>query len=235
MFTIIIRSQVEEERELLKKMCKEVTAHLSNEKLNLIYDISDASYTPECAIVDICEKEGFSFMKEIRERYPNIEIMLIADAGISPMKYLNPQIRPISLAIKPYEEKEISQVVRDFIYRFLVEDEGAMWIDGPDGKIKIQYKNIMYFEATNKMLSVRLDSVEYIIYGSLEKLEKTLPDSFIRCHRGFIVNHNYISKVRFSENYLVLNSGIQIPLSRTYKQAIRRIINNGQDEKEILS
>ncbi|MBE5932632.1 MAG: LytTR family transcriptional regulator [Lachnospiraceae bacterium] len=235
MFTMLIHSEDEEEREFLCDICKEVTAHVSNEKINIIYDISEADSEPECAIVNICEDDGLEYVKNIRNKFSNIEVMLIADAKISPMKYLNPQIRPISLAIKPYSKNEVEEVVGEFLHKLLAEEEGGMWIDTSDGKIKVQYNNILYLEASNKMLSLRLNSMEYNIYGSLDKFEKSLPDSFVRCHRSYIVNGTFISKVRFSENYLVLNNQIQIPLSRTYKQAIRGLMSNGHNEKEILS
>jgi len=139
------------------------------------------------------------------------------------------------IMIKPYSKNEVEEVVGEFLHKLLAEEEGGMWIDTSDGKIKVQYNNILYLEASNKMLSLRLNSMEYNIYGSLDKFEKSLPDSFVRCHRSYIVNGTFISKVRFSENYLVLNNQIQIPLSRTYKQAIRGLMSNGHNEKEILS
>ncbi len=230
MFTILVHSEDEEERALLLDICKEVTAHISNEKVNMVYDISEADSDVECVIVNICNNNGLEYVKNIRWKYPNVEVMLIADATISPMKYLNPQIRPLSLSIKPYSDAEIREVINEFLHKLLAEEEGGMWIDTSDGKIKVQYSSILYLEASNKMLCVRLNSVEYNIYGSLDKYERNLPESFVRCHRGYIVNSHYISKVRFSENYLLLNGEIEIPLSRTYKQAIRGVINNGNSE-----
>jgi len=230
MFTMLVHSRDEEERGLLYDICKEITAHISNEKVNMIYDISEADSDIECAVVNICENDGLEYVKNIRWKYPNVEVMLIADATISPMKYLNPQIRPLSLVIRPYSNEEIKEVMGGFLHKHLAEEEGGMWIDTSDGKIKVQYSSILYLEASNKMLCVRLNSVEYNIYGSLDKYEASLPESFVRCHRSYIVNSHYISKVRFSENYLVLNGEIEIPLSRTYKQVIRGVISNGNNE-----
>ncbi|MBR3600437.1 MAG: LytTR family transcriptional regulator DNA-binding domain-containing protein, partial [Lachnospiraceae bacterium] len=168
-------------------------------------------------------------------RYPEAEIMLIADSTISPMKYLNPQIRPLSLAIKPYSDSELSLVMQEFVSKLLARDDGGIWIDTLSGKVKLAYSSILYLEASNKMISIRQNSMEYSIYGSLEKLEQELPDEFVRCHRSYIVNSKRISKVKFSENYLVLDDGLRLPLSRTCKQAIREVIGRGNSEKEVLS
>lgn len=234
MFTMLMYTESDEEKKLLRELVKEVTALISDEKVNIIYDVYEADSEPECAIVNICDESKLEYAKDIRSRYPNIELMLISNGSISPMKYLNPQIRPLSLAIVPYETNEIKEVIRDFLHKIIAVDGGGMWIETSDGKIKVNYSSILYLEATNKMLRVRLDSVEYSIYGSLEKLEKELPEVFVRCHRSYIVNTGYISKVRYSENYIQLKNQVQIPMSRSHKQVIKEVLDHGTN-KEILS
>ncbi len=234
MFTMLMHTESDEEKKLLRELVKEVTALISDEKVNIIYDVYETDSEPECAIVNICDEGKLEYAKDIRSRYPNIELMLISNGSISPMKYLNPQIRPLSLAIVPYGTNEIKEVIRDFLHKVIAVEEGGMWIDTYDGKIKVNYNSILYLEATNKMLRIRLDSVEYSIYGSLEKLEKDLPEVFVRCHRSYIVNTGYISKVRYSENYIQLKNQVQIPMSRSHKQVIKEVLEHGTD-KEILS
>ena len=206
MFTMLMHTESDEEQKLLRGLVKEVTALISDEKVNIIYHVYEADSEPECAIVNICDEAKLEYAKDIRKRYPDIDLMLISSGSISPMKYLNPQIRPLSLAIVPYGTNEIKEVIRDFLHKVIAVEEGGMWIDTYEGKIKVNYRNILYLEAANKMVSIRLDSVEYSIYGSLEKLEKDLPENFVRCHRSYIVNTGYISRVRYSENYIQLKT-----------------------------
>lgn len=208
----------------LQEMCKNTVAYISDEKLNIVknnlLDVAD----PELAVVNLCDENGIKNAKNIRKRFPNTEIMLIADSEISPMEYLNPDIRPSSLIIRPYKHNELYGVIRDFMQQIITENENGIWIDTSEGKSKVLFSNILYVEARDKRLFIRQNAIEYSIYDSLENFIKKLPANFIRCHRSFAINSQHISRIRFSENYILLSEDVTVPLSRTYKQNIRELV-----------
>lgn len=224
MITMLIYGCSQAEIDEIKKLSSSVIARICDKKLNILIDDLHHDQEPELAIVNICGEKTANKAIAVREQYKNTAMMLISDTAISPMEYLNPFIHPLSLLIKPYEEKELYRVLLDFIKKIIDENEDGIWIDSCSGKIKVLYSNILYFEANNKMLNVRLESVEYSIYGSLEQYAKRLPTFFERCHRGVIVNTRFIERIRFSENYIKLNNGEQIPLSRSYKQNFKEMM-----------
>lgn len=49
----------------------------------------------------------------------------------------------------------------------------------------------------------------------IKELEQQLPDFFIRVHRSYLINENYIDQKK--ANFIVINK-IKIPLSRNYKE-----------------
>lgn len=54
----------------------------------------------------------------------------------------------------------------------------------------------------------------------LEQLEKMLiQDNFLRCHRSYIINLDYISDINNSD--FVLNDGTLIPLKRDHKKVFK--------------
>ena len=223
MVTLLIYGCKQKEYESIRTKCADIVAKVSDEKL-IIYDTTECEKTPDFAIVNICTEGGLDNVYKVRERFKDVAIMLISNTRISPMQYLNPAIHPLSLIISPYTDNEMETVLYDFIQKRLDENEDGIWIDSYDGKVKALYSNILYVEALNKMLNIRLETVEYSVYGSLEQYEKKLPTTFLRCHRGVIVNTRFIDKVRFSENYIRLKNGEQIPLSRTYKQNFKEMM-----------
>ena len=224
MITMLIYGCKQGEVDVIRKLSSSVIARICDKKLNILVDNLDSEHEPELAVVNICEEGSVDNALKVRERYKDVAILLISNTQISPMKYLNPFIHPLSLLIRPYEEKELYQVLLEFIEKIIDEDEDGIWIDTCAGKVKALFSNILYFEANNKMLNVRLESVEYSIYGSLDQYEKRLPSFFSRCHRGVIVNTRFIERIRFSENYIKLKNGEHIPLSRSYKQDCKEMI-----------
>ena len=92
------------------------------------------------------------------------------------------------------------------------------------GKRLVPYSGIVYFESRNKKIFLGTDNEEYSFYGTLDNLEETLDDRFIRCHRSFIAAKKRISKIVLSKNIVVLDNGCEIPLSRSYKGKVKEAI-----------
>jgi two-component system response regulator AgrA len=66
--------------------------------------------------------------------------------------------------------------------------------------------------------------MEYPFYDTLDQLEERLADRFLRCHRSYLVNKSKVNKVYLSQNLLLLNSGEEIPLSRSYKPVVKQFM-----------
>lgn len=58
-----------------------------------------------------------------------------------------------------------------------------------------------------------LKPINFEVRYSLEKIEKDLNlDQFVRCHKSFIVNLNYVENIK--SNIAILENGEEIPVSR---------------------
>ena len=64
---------------------------------------------------------------------------------------------------------------------------------------------------------------EYDFYGTLDELENTLPEQFLRCHRSYIISVEKISLIKLSLHTVRLNNGCIIPVSRTYSKHLKEI------------
>jgi two-component system response regulator AgrA len=59
---------------------------------------------------------------------------------------------------------------------------------------------------------------------SLKELDAILPETFVRCHRSFVVNLNQVREVNKSEHLLHLDSGRTVEASqRNLPEVLRRI------------
>ena len=105
------------------------------------------------------------------------------------------------------------------------EDNGKSFLIETKGeRILLPYSHIHYFEAREKKTFVRAGMTEYSLFKTLGMLEEELPAQFRRCHRSYIVNTSKLRRVNLSENYLDLGDGIEVPVSKTYKQEFRKLL-----------
>jgi len=89
-------------------------------------------------------------------------------------------------------------------------------LDVENGFIMCNTRNIEYCYA-NQSYTVVVTSTknEILVSKSLKELEEILPENqFYRTHKSFLVNIYYIRKfVRAKESYVLLKSGVKIPVS----------------------
>lgn len=85
-------------------------------------------------------------------------------------------------------------------------------------KVFINLHEVLYIERNTRKVRIVAEDVEYMTYESLNSLIGRLPDNFIRCHTGYIVNMNYVKSIH--TNYLVLKNDMKISIGRAYKGAL---------------
>ena len=235
MISMLIYSCKRNEIELLQEISKDIMAFQSEERLDIVtFDNPKAIVLEEfenidVAYIDITDKYGLQIAKDLRAGFPNVEIMIISDNTISPLMYLTPNVRAASLLLKPLDYGIIENGIRELFDSWKPNEtskEAFFSFEDEKEHRRIPYSQILYFEARNRRVYIRVQSKEYGIYGALDSLEEVLPKQFKRCHRSFIINTSYIGKVWYSKNSILLKNDEEIPLSRSYKAVIKEVVKN---------
>ncbi len=185
----------------------------------------------DISCIDVTVNGGIPLAEQARTLNQNMCMIILADSSLSPMEYIRPSITANSLLLRPFSKATLDKVVRDcfadYLRRYQQEDGTDNFvIDNRDGRQLIPYQQIVFFESRSKKIFVNTGSKEYSLYDTLDNLEKQLQgDSFIRCHRSFIVSKRYIDKVIFSRSIILLENGYEIPLSRTYRSSVKECMH----------
>ncbi len=181
-------------------------------------------------IYDICNENALKLLPELRKSYPQPQLMILADMSVSPMEYIRPDLRVSSLLLKPWTKQQLTDVLYDFLNDYCESCEQAAnggsdsyVVETREGTINIPYEQIYFFEAREKKIYVCVGKEAYGFYSAIDKLVDELPPYFARCHRGFIVNTRKIKKIMLSQNIIYLSDGYGVPLSRSYKAALKGI------------
>ena len=95
----------------------------------------------------------------------------------------------------------------------LPEQEEAFQLEVRGDVRRIPYREILFFEAGNKRLTLHMQRREIPFAGTLEKLAEELPEEFIRVHKSFIVNRSAITEIRYGQNLVILGGGSTVHIS----------------------
>lgn len=164
----------------------------------------------------------------IRRRDDRVEIVLLTARGISADKLVIPEIRPLFLWMCPLEESSLPDMFlricrymacreeKDhFSHRFLIRKKTVRKV--------FPYSSILYFETRNKRVILYRSGDEHEFYDSFSSMEARLPEEFVRCHRSFIVNLTYVTRVDFAHFQIILEGDIIIPVSRKYRRRTEQV------------
>lgn len=166
--------------------------------------------------IEMPNLDGFAVADKLYEVNNSIYILYLTSYSKFAVSSIKHRVYRYILKNEPDELKEgIIQLLKDLStlnirFRFTYRDEAY----------SIPYSSIMCFESKHNKVAIHTIGKTYETVTTLKELQTVLPHNFHRCHSGFIVNVSNIQNIE--QNVLLLNSNMQIPLSRKYKQEVIR-------------
>lgn len=241
MIVMLISDGSEKERQYIVSYARELAGRWTEESWRMVQcktreeleEVVNERGKTDLICVDITMEGALELTRKLRRISPSSYIILIASPKISPAVYMRPAIGAESLLLKPLSAAQIQEVlseaVRAYLDRFYRPDEKKVFvIEHKGGRSLIDYENIYFFESREKRVYLNTETEEYGFYDTLDQLETRLLEGFMRCHRSFLVNKKKIVKVFLSQNRLVLENDFEIPLSRSYKPAVKAYLEKGE-------
>lgn len=149
----------------------------------------------------------------------NISIVYISDHKIETSKLIDS--RPIKLLIEPITENDIID-----IFAVLSKIRGNTTNcfklkNGNDIKF-IPYKDILYFASVARKILVITNKGKYSCYGKIMELKDIT--GFIKVHKSFLINLNYIKEYNYKT--LKMENNDEIPISQSLRPSVKNIIEN---------
>ncbi len=84
-----------------------------------------------------------------------------------------------------------------------------------NNKSKVYLKELKYIKSDGNYLEFVTDDKRIIDRNKIKAILEQLPPNFVKVHRSYIINKNFVSAVNRSN--VILQTNINIPLSRTFK------------------
>ena len=232
MLTITVCAAPAQERRELEEICRELAARESGEDLEwfscgAVEELerrAPALDGADVVCLDMAQDGAVAAAERLRARWSQALLVLIVERTLSPLQYIRPTILAAALMLRPLSREEMARTMEEVLlaWRQRQGDGGGQFVFSAGGETRrVPFGEILYFEAREKRIFLRTGCREYGFYDTLEQLSGRLPEEFLRCHKSFIVNLAHLRGVNLSQNTLDLEGGVVLPVSRTYKPAVK--------------
>jgi hypothetical protein len=131
------------------------------------------------------------------------------------------------MAVPYYENEKVAGCVMA-IYPTFTEGKTVVTARTDDGWMPIPFDDVKYLEAKDRKTHVISTRANGTHKNTLQEFEYLLPrDTFVRCHRSFIVNVHHIEEIfphTHSTLLLSMAGGDKIPVSQSYSSYFRKML-----------
>ena len=131
------------------------------------------------------------------------------------------KVQPLNFIKKPIDSRKLKKCIQLTIKLLKIENKSFRYKKG-NNIIKVDIKDILYFESKGKKIKIVTYNESDYFYESLKSIAEELPKIFVRPHGSFLVNFNKINILK--SNSLVIENDIQIPISRRRLKNIRDML-----------
>lgn len=187
------------------------------------------NYLPDLVFLDIemPEANGFELFNKVNK--DSFEVVFVTAYSQFLEKSVN-EIGCFGYLQKPLEREKLLKIFERYQEKNIQKKYLKLANTLQNKRTLIKLEDVTFCKADDNYCEIYLknDKTKHILSRTLGDLEKKLPQQFFqRVHRSFIVNMNHVSYLEKDKNLLVINQNgeeIQkIPVSATYKEAIRKM------------
>lgn len=167
--------------------------------------------------IGLAQENGMELAKRLRELNVGCSIIYITSYA----EYMSDSFatHPLEYLMKPVDEERLEKAIKWDLQKNHRPGQIALPVRG--GLRKVEAKDILYAEAVNHKSAVHLLGEEIPVTLSFrEMLSRLRGDAFCRCHHSFVVNLEHVLKQ--TTRGLLLDTGTELPVSRTYQQEITK-------------
>lgn len=198
----------------------EVMNSILKEKPNLLFlDIDDFT------------KKPFDFANELSQ-YLETPPLFIAISSNKNNAYQSMKHDFIDYLLKPITELDIRKCIIKFQKKYIAKKKSTLCLKSYKDFHYLNTNNILFLKADNNATEFHLnDGKSTNAYKTLKTFESKLPENFLRIHKSYIINTDYISRINYSKHTFTIKSETAhscIPFTKTYSDNIEHI-------KELLS
>lgn len=214
-FTDIFREKLEMTAEKCGIECT-VSAFLNGAEMISMLNRFDAVFL-DVDMPGLSGEETAEYIIGSKKTLPIIFVTNHDDFVFSSFRY-----RPFGFLRKRYIDSELEDIIKR-LDKYLTEIERCYTFNSHNKLISVRLNDINYIEVYGHETLVHTANAVLTTSKALSAIEKELSEyGFIRTHKSFIVNTRYIFSVE--RNSIILSNGENLPVSRTKLADIKQMM-----------
>ena len=104
------------------------------------------------------------------------------------------------------------------------QSKDTIFLKNSKGTHRVPLSDLYYIESFKNYVHYHILDHTIEIKQSLSEVEKTLPqDQFLRIHRSYVVNVNFIQSLKYDG--IILANEKKLPVGRSYRENLKRIMS----------
>lgn len=169
--------------------------------------------------------DGMTCARLIRQWDKLVKIVFLTSS--TEFVYEGYEVNASGYLVKPLDTMKVTAYLQKTIAEVQGIAKGSISVTSGGVKRRILIDDILYLESRKNLVDVVLSpsGERLAVYTKLDEFEQLHRSKmWIRPHKSFIVNFLYIEE--YSGDNFVLRDGTVIPISRTYKNAVKASFYN---------
>ena len=188
---------------------RELVELLQNEPIDIIF-----------LDIDMPFFNGLDIAKMITEK--GLKTLLVFVTSYDALVYQTFAYRPFAFIRKSFFYEEIGDIIKRLEQELLSWREELV-LEKAQEIVRILVEDIYYIEASGNYIDIYTKNGIERYRTTLANMENELKGrSFLRCHKGYLVNIRHISRMK--NNEIELTEGSRLPVGRNYEKEVRQAL-----------
>lgn len=167
--------------------------------------------------IEMGRKNGIALARQIRQENDRIQIVFVT--GFPDFALEGYEVAALHYLMKPVDQEKLYQVL-DRAVKNLDKTERTLLFVTDGEKLGILAGEIFMVEAFAHSVEITTKAGSFRTSMSISEAEEYLGEGFVRCHRSYIVGLSHVRRIM--RNAVILDNGMEVPLSRSNYQAVNQ-------------
>lgn len=164
--------------------------------------------------IQMPEQDGLALAKKIREHESRSIIIFIT--ALAEYVYDAFEVEAFDYICKPVDEVRLQKALDRAFKKSRETESRSLFIQTMNWCKSVKLDDIYFCEVINRKIYLHTKNGVIEYYCKIEDIEKQLDYRFVRCHRSYLANLDYL--LEYANGQIALENGEYVPISRLRHQ-----------------